>query len=73
MKLLRRLEGKPYSWEWVRAHPDYTPKKPHGMSRKRFRRLVNGGIYYVRKRTPTMLNRKQTGVDDIEFMKRVFG
>ena len=72
-KLLRRLEGKPYSWEWIKTHPDYTPKRPHGMSKKRFRRLVNDGVYYRRKRIPKTLSRARSGRDDIQAINRIFG
>ena len=71
-KLLRRLVGRPVSLEWVKAHPDYHPTKPYGMSRKRYRRLVNEGIYYRRKRMPRRLSREQKGVDDIEAIRRIF-
>jgi len=49
-KLLQLLRANPGDLDWVKQHPDYPMKKPYGMSRKRFRRLVRDGVYYIRKR-----------------------
>ena len=70
-KLLQLLRANPGDLDWVKQHPDYPMKKPYGMSRKRFRRLVRDGVYYIRKRL--LNNDRAMQQQEINNQRRLLG
>jgi hypothetical protein len=70
-KLLQLLRANPGDLDWVKQHPNYPMKKPHGMSRKRFLRLIRDGVFYPRKR---LLNKdKAMQQQEIDNQRRLLG
>ncbi len=70
-KLLQLLRANPGDLDWVKQHPDYPMKKPYGMSRKRFVRLIRDGVYYIRKR---LLNKdREAQQQDLNTLRTVLG
>jgi hypothetical protein len=70
-KLLQLLRANPGDLDWIKQHPNFPMKKPRGMSRKRFMRLIRDGVYYVRKR---LLNKdREVQQQDLNNLRTVFG
>lgn len=70
-RLLRYLRANPGDLDWVKQHPDYPLKKPYGMARKRFRRLIRDGVYYIRKR---LLNRdREVQQQELNNLRTILG
>jgi hypothetical protein len=70
-KLLQLLRANPGDLDWVKQHPDHPMKKPYGMSRKRFVRLIRDGVFYPRKR---LLNKdREVQQQDLNTLRTVFG